>query len=115
MGLKETLGKLLPTKSEEGEDFVEVSAAPEESNISVKIDTLASYADADRIQQSLREGTVIFLRIRDLREKDINELKRSVEKLRKTITAMNGDVVGVDEDFLVLTPQYAKIYRGKAV
>jgi len=115
MGLKETLGKLLSTKSEKGEDFVEVSPAPEDSNISVKIDSLASYTDTDRVQQSLREGTVIFLRIRDLREKDINELKRSVEKLRKTITAMNGDVVGVDEDFLVLTPQFAKIYRGKAV
>jgi len=115
MGLKETLGKLIPAKSKEGEDFIEVSAAPEENNISVKIDSLASYADTDRVQQTLREGTVIFLRIRDLREKDINELKRSVEKLRKTITAMNGDVVGVDEDFLVLTPQFAKIYRGKAV
>lgn len=115
MGLKETLGKLWTSKTEEGEDFVEVSAAPEDSNVSVKIDSLASYADTDRVQQSLREGNVIFLRIRDLREKDINELKRAVEKLRKTITAMNGDVVGVDEDFLVLTPQYAKIYRGKAV
>jgi len=115
MGLKETLGKIFPAKSAEGEEFVEVSAGPEESGITVKIDSLTSYADTDRIQQTLREGTVIFLRIRDLREKDINELKRSVEKLRKTITAMNGDVVGVDEDFLVLTPQFAKIYRGKAV
>jgi SepF-like predicted cell division protein (DUF552 family) len=115
MGLRETLGKLLPTKSEEGEEFVEVSAGPEESNISVKIDALKDYADTDRVQQLLREGTVIFLRIRDLREKDINELKKAVEKLRKTITAMNGDVVGVDEDFLVITPQFAKIYRGKAV
>lgn len=115
MGLKETLGKIFPAKSGEGEEFVEVNAEPEQNNISVKIDSLASYADTDRVQQSLREGTVIFLRIRDLREKDINELKKSVEKLRKTITAMNGDVVGVDEDFLILTPQYAKIYRGKAV
>jgi SepF-like predicted cell division protein (DUF552 family) len=115
MGLKEKLGKILPSKSEEGEDFVEVGPAPEENGISVRIDTLKDYADTDRVQQSLREGSVIFLRIRDLREKDINELKRAVEKLRKTITAMNGDVVGVDEDFLILTPQFAKIYRGKAV
>jgi len=115
MGLKETLGKIIPTKNEGGEEFVEVTPAVEENNVSVKIDTLTNYADTERIQQSLREGTVIFLRIRDLREKDINELKRSVEKLRKTITAMNGDVVGVDEDFLILTPQFAKIYRGKAV
>lgn len=115
MGLKETLGKIIPSKSAESEEFVEVSPVPENNSVTVKIDSLTSYADTDRVQQSLREGSVIFLRIRDLREKDINELKRSVEKLRKTITAMNGDVVGVDEDFLVLTPQFAKIYRGKAV
>lgn len=115
MGLKETLGKILSSKSAESEEFVEVAAEAEQNNINVKIDSLVSYADTDRVQQELREGHVIFLRIRELREKDINELKRSVEKLRKTITAMNGDVVGVDEDFLVLTPQFAKIYRGKAV
>lgn len=115
MGLRDTLNKILPSKPSGEEEFVEVTAAPENNNVSVKIDSLASYSDTDRIQQTLREGTVIFLRIRDLREKDINELKRSVEKLRKTITAMDGDVVGVDEDFLVLTPKFAKIYRGKAV
>jgi len=52
--------------------------------------------------------------IKDLRKKDINELKRAVERLKKTCTAMNGDIVGVDEDFLIITPQFAKIYRGKA-
>ena len=115
MGLKESLGKIIPSKTAESEEFVEVSPAQEQNNVTVKIDSLKSYADTDRVQQSLREGNVVFLRIRDLREKDINELKKSVEKLRKTITAMSGDVVGVDEDFLVLTPQFAKIYRGKAI
>jgi len=26
---------------------------------------------------------------------------------------MNGDIVGVDEDFLILTPDFAGIYRGE--
>jgi len=26
---------------------------------------------------------------------------------------MNGDIIGVDEDFLILTPPAAKIYRGE--
>ena len=53
------------------------------------------------------------LKIKELRETDINELKRSVDKLRKTCIAMSGDMVGLDEDFLVITPNFARVYRGK--
>jgi len=100
---------------EEGEDFVEIDADKlrEELQVNVRVETLADYADADRIQTLLREGNVVFLRIKQLRMKDIGELKRAVDKLKKTCTAMNGDIVGVDEDFLVITPKFARIYRGK--
>ena len=94
------------------EEFVEVEPFPEVDNVSVKVDSLRDFSDVERIQTLLREGNVIFLRIRELREKDINELKRAVERLKKTCMAMDGDIVGVDEDFLVLTPGFAKIYRG---
>ncbi|MBI4894641.1 MAG: cell division protein SepF [Candidatus Aenigmarchaeota archaeon] len=86
-----------------------------DGKVGVRIETLIDYNDTDRIQQLLREGNVVFLRVRELRSKDMAELKRSVEKLRKTCTAMNGDMVGVDEDFLVVTPQYAQIYRGRTM
>lgn len=106
--LKEKLGK------KEEEEFVEVETGFEEENkVNVKIDTLKSYADVDRVLQFLREGHIIFLRIKDLRTKDINELKRAVEKLKKTCAAMDGDLVGVEEDFLVITPKFARVYRGK--
>jgi SepF-like predicted cell division protein (DUF552 family) len=86
-----------------------------DGKVGVRIETLIDYNDTDRIQQLLREGNVVFLRVRELRAKNMPELKRSVEKLRKTCTAMNGDMVGVDEDFLVVTPQYAQIYRGRTM
>ena len=106
--LKEKVGK-----KEEG--FVEVDTGfEEESKINVKIDTLKDYADTDRILQFLREGNIVFLRLKDLRNKDINELKRAVEKLKKTCAAMDGDLAGVEEDFLIITPKFARIYRGKA-
>jgi SepF-like predicted cell division protein (DUF552 family) len=102
------------TKKEE-EGFVEVETGFEEQGkVGVKIETLNSYSDTDRVQQLLREGNIIFLRIGELRKKDINELKRAVEKLKKTCAAMDGDVVGVEEDFLIITPKFARVYRGKA-
>jgi hypothetical protein len=102
-------------KKESSEEFVEIdpSALAKERKISVRVESLKGFSDADRIQQLLREGNVIFLRIKDLREEDISELKRAVDKLRKTCTAMEGDIVGIDEDYIIITPKFAKIFRGK--
>jgi SepF-like predicted cell division protein (DUF552 family) len=104
-------------KEEPKEEFLEIdtSALAEEKKISVRIENLKDFSDTDRIQQMLRDGNVIFLRIRDLRESDISELKRAVDRLKKTCAAMNGDIVGVDEDFLIITPSFARVYRGKAI
>ncbi len=27
---------------------------------------------------------------------------------------MNGDIVGVDENYLIITPDFARVYRGEA-
>jgi SepF-like predicted cell division protein (DUF552 family) len=115
MVFKSLKEKLIPKKEEATEEFVEIdeSAAAKEQKVNVRIETLKDYIDTDRIQQLVREGNVVFLKIKELRTKDITELKRAVDKLRRTCSAMNGDIVGVDEDFLVITPQFAKIFRGK--
>lgn len=118
MQLKDIYNKLMSSKAaeeeEEGEEFMEVAEDTGEQKVSVRIENLKDYLDTDRVQQLVREGNVVFLRIRELREKDITELKRAVEKLKRTSVAMEGDIVGVDEDFLIITPKVARIWRGKA-
>lgn len=91
---------------------LDTAAFKEELSVNVRVETLKDFADTQRIQGLVREGNIVFLKIKGLRQRDLSELKRSVEKLKKTCVAMDGDIVGVDEDFLVLTPKYAKIYRG---
>ncbi len=109
MGIKDLFKK---ESEEKGEDFVEVDAPYEENNVNVRIETLKDFVDTERIQQLVREGNVVFLKIRELRNRDMSELKRAVEKLKKTCTAMNGDIVGVDEDILIVTPPTVRISRG---
>ncbi len=101
-------------KEEPTTDWVELdsSAFKEDFSVNVRVETLKDFADTARIQSLVREGNIVFLKIKGLRQRDLSELKRSVEKLKKTCVAMDGDIVGVDEDFLVLTPNYAKIFRG---
>ncbi|MCS7106056.1 MAG: cell division protein SepF [Candidatus Aenigmarchaeota archaeon] len=115
MALKDLLQKIKPVK-EEKEEFVELdtSLIEEDKRIKIKVENLTGFVDTEKVQQLLREGNVVFLKIKDLRNKDINELKRCVERLKKTCLAMNGDMVGVDEDFLILTPDFARVFRGKA-
>ena len=96
------------------DEYIEIETENEEGKkVNIRIETLNDYRDVEGVQRLLREGNVIFLRIRKLRERDIGELKRSVERLRRTTIAMNGDIIGVDEDYLILTPPNAKIWRGE--
>ncbi|MEM5834574.1 MAG: cell division protein SepF [Candidatus Aenigmatarchaeota archaeon] len=115
MVLKDFLQKIKPVK-EEKEEFLELDTAliEEDKRIKIKVENLTGFVDTEKIQQLLREGNVVFLKIKELRNKDITELKRCVERLKKTCLAMNGDMVGVDEDFLILTPDFARVFRGKA-
>lgn len=101
-------------RDEDEEEFVEIEKTTDDDRkVQVMIESLDDYRDVERVQKLLREGNIVFLKIKSLKDKDLGELKRSVQRLKKTITAMNGDIVGVDEHFLVLTPPSAAVYRGE--
>jgi SepF-like predicted cell division protein (DUF552 family) len=79
--------------------------------LGIRIESLNDFSDTENILKQVREGSVIFLRIKGLRDKDMGELKRAVEKLKKGVAANNGDIAGVEQDWLVLSPHYAMIHR----
>jgi hypothetical protein len=98
-----------------GEDsYVEVEQQEEhkeEKQLWIEIEKLDSFTDSDRIQRKVREGNILLVRIRDLRAKDMEELKRSVERIRRTCLAVNGDIAGLGDDWLIVTPATAKVFR----
>jgi hypothetical protein len=113
MVLDSIFGKKEIPETEEDE-FIEIESLREEGQkASIRIETLNDYRDVEGVQKHLREGHIIFLRIKKMRDRDMGELKRSVERLRRTAIAMNGDIIGVDEDYLIVTPPSAKIHRGE--
>ncbi len=95
-------------------DYIELesSDAQNEGKLQIRIESLSEFADTERIQSELREGSIVWVKIKPLKEKDMAELKRSVDRLRKTCIAVNGDIAGIDEDFLILTPEKVSIHRG---
>jgi len=101
--------------TEEGEGYVEVNVMDSQEKkmgtLGIRIEKLTEFSDTDRILKHIRKGTVVFLKIKDMKEKDMGELKRAVEKLKKTVIANNGDIAGVESDWLIITPEHAAVER----
>lgn len=99
------------------DDFVEISARPVDRSGKAKVVVrpfiVEDFADIKPALDALREGyTVALINIKPLKEKDLVELKRAVSKLKKTCEAIEGDIAGFGEDWIVAAPGFAQIYRG---
>ncbi len=74
---------------------------------------LEEFESIKPILDSLREGrTIALINIRPLKDKDLVELKRAINKLKKTCDAIGGDIAGFGENWIAATPDFAMIYRG---
>ena len=56
----------------------------------------------------------MLVNIRSLKDRDVIELKRAVNKLKKTCDALEGDIAGFGEDWIAAVPSFAHIHRVKA-
>ena len=115
MALEKLFGKI---KGEESidvdeDEYVELDAVSDESSskIKIRIQTLKEFQDVEKVQNMLRDNNIVWVKIKPLKDKDMTDLKRAIDRLKKTVKSLNGDVAGVDEDWLVACPQYAQIHR----
>jgi len=99
-----------------GENYVELDNSPTKENkskITVRPFIMEEFEDIKEVLDVLREGsTIALINIKPLKEKDLVELKRAISKLRKTCEAIDGDIAGFGEDYVVAAPYFARIHRG---
>ncbi len=92
------------------------SPKEEKSRVMVRPFVMEEFEDIKEVLDVLREGsTVALINIRPLKEKDLVELKRAISKLRKTCEAIEGDIAGFGEDYVVAVPYFARIHRNQLV
>lgn len=73
---------------------------------------LKQFDDVNEILNNLREGyTIAVIDINPLKKKDMIELKRAIAKIKKTADALEGDVAGFGESTIIVTPNFAEIYK----
>ena len=99
---------------ESAEDYVEINT-PEvgsKAKILIKSFIINDFQDIKPAIDALRDGyTIGLVNIRPLKEKDIIELKRAINKLKKTCDAVEGDIAGFGEDWIVITPSFCEVHR----
>ena len=117
MALEKLFGKIKggndTSMSIDEDEYVELDAVSEEGEkkIRIRIHTLREFNDVEKVQDMLRDNNIVWVKIKPLKEKDMTDLKRAIDRLKKTVKSINGDVAGVDEDWLVACPQFAQIHR----
>ncbi|MBU1199130.1 MAG: cell division protein SepF [Nanoarchaeota archaeon] len=99
------------------DEYVELNTEANQgksSKILVRPFVMNDFSDIKNILDALREGyTIALVNIKPLKDKDLVELKRAINKLKKTTDAIEGDIAGFGEDYVVITPSFATIYRAK--
>lgn len=103
-------------KETEEEGYVELGTeeGAKESKIVVRPFILGDFESIKPILEALREGhTIALINISALKDKDLVELKRAINKLKKTCDAIEGDIAGFGEDWIAAVPSFAHIHRAK--
>ena len=89
------------------------SPSDSKSRMQVRPYVIEEFENIKSILDALREGnTVALINIKPLKDKDLVELKRAINKLKKTCDALEGDIAGFGENWIAAVPKNAFIYRG---
>ena len=107
--------RVLEETEEEG--YVELgtdSNIEGKSKITVRPFIIDDFESIKPILDCLREGhTICLINIKPLKDKDLVELKRAINKIKKTCDAVEGDIAGFGENWISAVPSFAHIYRPK--
>lgn len=110
-------GAFKADKESPKEGYVEIDINKDQgkkAKILIRPFVLREFEDVDKILNFLREGfTIALIDIKQIKSRDIIELKRAISKIKKTCDALEGSVAGFGENIIIATPSFVKIYRGE--
>lgn len=117
MGIREFFGRLRGWQEQKSEikDYVELQVQTEAQALAperyVKVCKLKGFSDVDTTASELGEGNIVILDIKPLADRSATELKHAVDEIKDICTSMGGDIAGLSEYHLIMTPPSVKIER----
>lgn len=79
--------------------------------IYLKTVTLRDMSNIPDIKDDLKKHMILILRVTPLAQKDVEELRKSIDELYIFVQSMGGDIARLGEERVVITPPGVKIWR----
>src|SRR3989338_9118210 len=99
-------------KGSEEQDYTELVMEDESpGHLPIVVDRIEAFSCSDRAVRHVREGKVVFAKVGEFKNLNVDEFKRTISKIKNVCAAINGDIVGVSGDWLIIAPSLAKIER----
>lgn len=104
---------------DEADDYLSLTEHNSKTNhddkvVDVRVFMLDDYENIRDILDVIRgEDTVCLIDIHLLRNKDPDELRRAVDKVKKTIEAVDGELIGFHENWILAAPKQVRVHKGK--
>ena len=111
MGMFDFWKKKEEPKEPAVEEYHELEGEEQIPEVQVVVEKIDSIAAVDRIIKQLKSGNIVVAGMRDLKETNMDELKQCINKLKLSTANLNGDIAGVGDDWIIVTPGRARIHR----
>ena len=97
----------------EEEEVVEAKIVKEiKPKLKLGLMVMERYADVEKILNRFRKGdAVILVKVTPLRNKDMAELKKAIERLKTHCEVTGADLAALDDNWIVLVPPVVEIAR----
>ena len=83
----------------------------QESPTYLKAITIRDSSDIHTINEDIKKGMVLILRVTPLAQKDVKKLRKMVEELYVIARDSNADIARLGEERIIVTPSNVKIWK----
>ena len=83
----------------------------QEAPIYLKAITIRDFSDIHTINEDIKKGMVLILRVTPLAQKDVKKLRKMVEELYVIARDSNADIARLGEERIIVTPPNVKIWK----
>ncbi len=94
------------------EKYVESSGVTETANMYVRVGEITRYEDLKEFTDYVYGGNVLILDFSPISEEEVI-LKRITGDLKKLVKEINGDIAGIGNNLMIVSPSNVKVERRK--
>lgn len=105
---------LKPKAGEQKKELYELDweGVPAENKVHFKTIGIERYSDTDEVIDAMRDKrNIILMKIKTKMAIDKTEVRRAIRRVQKSCFAAGGDIVGLAEDMILVTPPFVVVER----